>query len=479
MGKKSKKKTASGPVRDSFVIGDRVSLHDLAMVKYNGKGGVVKSVPKEVGGRYGILLEGTTAPLAIRPQNISLIESKTLNAIRKSTQEQLEERRSMTSLLQSKTSLDVNQLGMFRTIVESSLTPEMQIKAYGRTIDPMPDFRAELLQKGGGFPLGVDPGWADHFLRDSFEHAYALPHRFELFFKQKDWEAEPRYVLKRLGTSDPAKLEWYFSKAVPGSIFGKRKANPYTALVRHSFSNQAYRKEVLHQGTTHVAVGFVDLGMLFAANLNRSPSRGSDEPLRFIGVDMSAYSVAKAHVVWELLRQAPSPTESPPQSWTTYLRQVLQVWYSASWGEGTFEAVKQALESLLSCSGQRASSYHPDVRALLDHWLQAPVLPLEDARDGLARVTTDNFSAIGNLVRQCDRISLAKYELTRDFGLLQGQQPICGNTLMFDCPDGTPQLAEDETVFSAFQWVDIMDLLVQQNKHAAKGPSGMNIIEAA
>jgi hypothetical protein len=483
MGKKSKKMTDSGPVRNSFSIGDRVSLHDLATVKYNGKGGVVKSVPKEVGGRFGILLEGENLPLAIRPQNLSLIKSKILNASRKSTQEQLEERQRMASMLHApkESYLDADQLGMFRAMMEMFMTPAMQIKAYGRTIDPMPDFRAELLQKGGGFPRGVDPSWADHYLRNAFEHACGLPHMFEITFKQKDWDlkAEPGYVMKRLSTSASAKSDWYFSQVAPGSIFGKREAHPYTALVRHSFSNQAYRKEVLHQGTTHVAVGFVDLGMLFAADLKPSHSRGSAEPLRFLGVDMSAYSIAKTHVVWELLRQAPSPRESPPQSRAKYLRQVLQVWYSASWGEGTFEAVKQALESLLSCSVQRSSSYHPDVRDLLEHWLQAPILPLKDARNDLVCLTTDNLSAIGHLLRQCDRIALAKYELTRDFGLLQGQQSICGNTLMFDCPDGTPPLQPDETVFSAFQWGDIMTQLIQQTKNKAKGPRGMNIIEAA
>jgi hypothetical protein len=128
MGKKSKKRTALGPVSDSFAIGDRVSLHDLATVKYNGKGGVVKSVPKEVGGRYGILLEGATALSAIRPQNLSLIKSTILNAGRKSTQEQLEERQRMTSMLHGpkESYLDADQLGMFRAMMELFVTPEMQ-----------------------------------------------------------------------------------------------------------------------------------------------------------------------------------------------------------------------------------------------------------------------------------------------------------------------------------------------------------------
>jgi len=75
------------------------------------------------------------------------------------------------------------------------------------------------------------------------------------------------------------------------------------------------------------------------------------------------------------------------------------------------------------------------------------------------------------LLKQRDRVAMAKYELGRDFGV-QGN-PVCGNTLMFDCPDGTPPIERDETVFSAFNWHDIMGLVLENEQ------SGMTIIEAA
>lgn len=45
---------------------------------------------------------------------------------------------------------------------------------------------------------------------------------------------------------------------------------------------------------------------------------------------------------------------------------------------------------------------------------------------------------------------MTKREITRDF-CVQGK-PVCGDTLMFVCPDGTPPLEPNKTVFSVFDW---------------------------
>ena len=91
MGKKSKRKSTKSKVTEglrdptgadnvdepgSFVVGDHVVLKGLKAVQYKGKRGEVVSLPKptDVDSRYGILVEGNEAPIAIRPRNISLIE---------------------------------------------------------------------------------------------------------------------------------------------------------------------------------------------------------------------------------------------------------------------------------------------------------------------------------------------------------------------------------------------------------------------
>lgn len=77
----------------------------------------------------------------------------------------------------------------------------------------------------------------------------------------------------------------------------------YSAGNFQSWSNVAARPEVLTRGTTHVAIGFVDLGDLAAA-CQVMPSSSSNEPLRWVGFEMSPYAVAKAMVVLAMMRQA-------------------------------------------------------------------------------------------------------------------------------------------------------------------------------
>ena len=47
-------------------------------------------------------------------------------------------------------------------------------------------------------------------------------------------------------------------------------------------------------------------------------------PVRFIGVDMSIYSIAKSIVIYEMLKDKQISSES-----------VLEVWYSATWTSQT------------------------------------------------------------------------------------------------------------------------------------------------
>ena len=57
--------------------------------------------------------------------------------------------------------------------------------------------------------------------------------------------------------------------------------------------------ELLAFGTTHVAVGFVDLGALSAYRIEQDVMPG---PLRWVGYEASPYAVAKTLVVAQMLR---------------------------------------------------------------------------------------------------------------------------------------------------------------------------------
>jgi hypothetical protein len=90
----------------------------------------------------------------------------------------------------------------------------------------------------------------------------------------------------------------------------------------------------------------------------------------------------------------------------------------------------------------------------------------------IAEATSYNRSFIGHLKRQRDRMAIARYELGRDFAF-HGNNPSCGNILMFENPDGTPPLEPEETVFAAFDWLGVMDDLF---KHQG---TSMTVLEAA
>ncbi|KAL7578497.1 hypothetical protein ACA910_011561 [Epithemia clementina (nom. ined.)] len=451
-------------IQQVFKIDDQVAIRGLENKKmYNGLCGTVVQVPQSVSdneARYGVRLDGLTEipVLAIRAENLYL-------ASRMSTQAQREFKKQWINSLgkEKEDGMYVDRLAMARTMMSMFASEEKQIQVFGRKITPLPDYWAELQEHRAGLPKGVDRSWANHYLRCAFEHDSALPHNFEFLFKQEDYQPNSQYILKRLGSNDRKKMEWYFTSNRLGDINPHRCVGSYNPFHRHSFSNQTYRSETLQRGTTHVAVGFVDLGILLTMNLEDPPTLpsssswakqnlDSNAPLHFVGVEMSAYSVAKAHVLWEMLACTPE-SSSLQKERQAHLCKILQVWFSASWGQGTYDLVKYCLARLC----QSKNSYHGDVREILEHWAAATrAFPLKSAREQFMKATTSNKATVGHFLRKKDRIAVARYELSGDFAL-NGEDPVSGNTIMFDCPDGTPPLENDETIFSVFSTFDLMN----------------------
>ena len=97
-----------------------------------------------------------------------------------------------------------------------------------------------------------------------------------------------------------------------------RPRRPYNSTTLHSFTNTAPGgREALTAGTTHVAIGFLDLGSLAsavslwdkdgvvgpAAEEGGGGAAAAGQPLRWVGYDASPYAVAKTLVVAEMMRQ--------------------------------------------------------------------------------------------------------------------------------------------------------------------------------
>ena len=362
-------------------------------------------------------------------------------APKKSTAEHAAEREAHTSMFKAKSYAAADEVGLLNMMTEM-MPPDKQRKMFGRKIEPMFDFRFELGKYGGGFPTGVDAACANDYLRQSYEHARSLPHTMEMHLRQTHWEPDEHDILKRLNS--PWRLEWYLGDGQRGDFCPELPAegSTYASYVRHSFSNQAYRKEVLQGGKTHVAVGFVDLGLLLAADIRNSDAG----PVRFIGYELSAYSIAKTLVLWDMLcSSASSAAEENDQ-----VRSILQVWYSASWAAKTMQAFSRAIASLCT----RLAEWDEPVRHLIKHWGASNGVALSRGRKLWMNATSDARSTLGGFLLRQDRIDMARYELTGDFGLVS--EPACGSVTMFDCPDGTPPLDKDESVFSTLHCKDLV-----------------------
>eukprot|EP00854_Cymbomonas_tetramitiformis_P012224 gene12224-14435_t len=127
----------------------------------------------------------------------------------------------------------------------------------------------------------------------------------------------------------------------------------YSSDVRSSFSNHPTQRDVLTWGTTHVAIGFNDLLVLVRAHYT-GPMEGatsSKKTLRFVGIDMNAYSVAKTEVVWEMLMTT-----------RVTIPQVIQVWFSATWTNDTLAAFTEAVKGVLMRKRAESGRAFPSLR---------------------------------------------------------------------------------------------------------------------
>ena len=460
MGKKSRRGKRKKAEQLKYEIDDRVTLKDLKATQYNRKHGTIVSLPsdpKDPDQRFGVRVDGFKKPIGIKAVNMEMADIRDPNVqAGMSTKQKLRLRKEAEDefTLTNEEALNADQMMMMRMMRTMFLSSEeSQIKAFGRRIAPMPNFWMEL--KNEGYPKGVDKQWADQYLRTAFEQADGLPHLMEVHIKMDKYEVSPKDFIKRLGIPDKDKFDWFFNQPRRyGDIYRRDDiVTMYSPFIRQSFSNQAYRKEVLHQGTTHVAVGFVDLGMLFSATLQDPPSlKYLGQPLNFLGIDMSSYAVAKSLVIWEMLKQTPVGSKDEQR----HCRTIVQAWFSATWCEGTEKVVKAAIESLHKKPPNKFP-YDEQIARILDHWRGASSTSLKNARQQWSSHRACARSSVGYLERKIDRVAMAKYELSGDFAL-EGP-PVLGNMLMFDCPDGTAPLASDETVFSALDWKDVADLL--------------------
>lgn len=248
-------------------------------------------------------------------------------------------------------------------------------------------------------------------------------------------------LLRRLGARSIFlhKTDWYFARPVLGTVYNDQVIPPYNTFTTASFSNFINPStEYLTYGTTHVAVGFVDLGILLNCQYK---SNSSNDPLRVYGYESSAYAIAKALLILDLLKNG-DPEEAP--------RQIVQVWYSTVWTKRTTKAFLAAAKKVIN-----KPDLHPDVAAIICHWSNSKGVGLKRATK-LRSHTKKESSNARYFLNKCDRNEMIRYHLTGEVGLCGGI-PCSGSITMWDCPEGTPPLQQNACLFNTMSIQDVLE----------------------
>ncbi|KAJ1461363.1 hypothetical protein M885DRAFT_611638 [Pelagophyceae sp. CCMP2097] len=301
-------------------------------------------------------------------------------------------------------------------------------------------FAKELLKRG----LNVED--CRHQLRQAYEQCRTMPLIAALPMCEDDFAPSQRQLTHRL--HGRAGLGWYASKGrVNGDVcpLDSKMQGGFSTELRSSWSNHAYTALNVLFGDTHCAVGFVDLGVLLRFKVSDKPGP-MREPLTFLGVERSAYCVAKTQVLWEMCKNG------------TEAEIVTQAWFSAGWHASTQTAFKKAAKACVAQCTQAgdAFAWHQsrDVRVLLDHWSSSNGVTLAEGRLKWWSTRQAASSFVGHLCEKADREAMALYYLTGEcfVGKLEAQ---VGSACLFDVPDGTPPTVGTETCFSVAPLKDL------------------------
>jgi hypothetical protein len=170
----------------------------------------------------------------------------------------------------------------------------------------------------------------------------------------------------------------------------------YDPSVRSMFLNVPNNPfTTLSQGMIHVSFGFNDLSELLSSKITTS----NVGPLRFIGVEKSAFSVARSLVILEMLRDEKSP-----------IKCVIQVWYSSGWTKETLKHFRVACQKSLTTWEK-----HDEVSTYLHYWILTEPISALDARTHWIKTVQDNSSSMitdsASFHRLKDRLSILHYLL--------------------------------------------------------------------
>lgn len=310
----------------------------------------------------------------------------------------------------------------------------------------LPDSRVlpfhEIIQRRGLYLAGSSIDRVHKVLWNAYENGRNLRLlEVELLNDSNSFEGNEDYarsILQRLNSSNVQILKWYFSSDIGDILPSELEVfdeNVYKhAAVFHSFGNVA-ANTTFRFGTTHVAVGCIDLGTLLSASID-----GDWEVygcLKWKGFDGSPYSVAKTMVLIELLKSTATPDI------------ILQVAYSSCWARSTTLHFRKALQTVLN---GLADSIPSDVVSILHYWKTHEV-SVAGALSQWLDSSTESNSFLCTFKQKEDCIALALYITSGHIGA----SPEYGSTVMFAVPEFCGIKSSDENFLQSISFFDLIE----------------------
>ncbi|ETI49120.1 hypothetical protein F443_06959 [Phytophthora nicotianae P1569] len=282
----------------------------------------------------------------------------------------------------------------------------------------------------------------------------------------------------------------------------------YHAKTRSNFSNNVSRADIYYFDSTHVAIGFNDFSSLLAATLCKNSSR--DEPLRYVGFEMSEFAVAKCKVVAYMLG-CPSVSISS----------IMEVWLSSTWSATALKDFRDSLNVVLASLQEQEEN--PKVLSYLKHWASVEAISATEARSqffsNLHKHSSRILPALCCFRRQIDRLDLTQYMLSGEIqassdvaNLVEKEQPgatktttgstkqskkkrnrkkkstkgttakptssapLVGNLTMWNVPVGSPPL-DDEIALNTVDFTNLVEDYVAREKKQKNSTKGLSVVD--
>ncbi|CAD7972451.1 unnamed protein product, partial [Amoebophrya sp. A25] len=166
-----------------------------------------------------------------------------------------------------------------------------------------PEIHLEF-SKERGWPVGIDKTFARKVLYRGHLNAQCHPHTTAMMMADGRYTLQDYEVIKRWHGTGALNVLEQQKKLYPGLVLdaraeinstsGERRQGHYDLRIRANFANSPTPKDCLFFGTTHVAIGFNDLGSLLNAPImdepeDYIPKNGSAKggPLHWVGYERS------------------------------------------------------------------------------------------------------------------------------------------------------------------------------------------------